>query len=539
MTARIAAAVALGAASFFLGCGTASAALPARIDVRADEIGLYPFSDGSTLLAAEGHVVVVSGGRTVTADGARLDLKANTLIASGHVNVTTPQHTLGAAAYSLDLKTGTARILSLAAAPATLTVRDNDPATALEEPAPANAFAIADVSGGKPFLRTRHAIVTPNVNVRLTPAEVPTGPGPYLPVPSYLYTFAPTNFSQSALPGATFDQPYPLFGTANSLAAGHIRYDSQNGPTLGFDEHLVDGNRAYAVASILPLRGKTINLNAFEQLAPGVTQTLGATHQYGTFNANFVNYALQWTSPSTRTSFSAFQANSSNSASLVLSTLDHFVKPLFTYKLQVGYGYDHFPGQIPFNNDFRISTYGYVASPNVRLPLGVAASAKYEYSITKYDFPHELTNGTATVTLSRTVNRSLSLLGQIQFQELANHYRDNSALYLGLPNPTQPYFAPDGTPYPGYFAYAGINTFRMYSLQTTWRPRGGENAIQLYVYHYDDFPQFHGLGRPPYFATLDVTQRLGSTLRLEIARSYAFGWGGTYFVPQYSVSISP
>jgi len=536
---RIAAFVALTVASFLLCGGTAKAALPARIDVRAGEIGLYPLADGTTLLAAEGHVVVVAGGRTIGADGARLDLKANTLVASGHVTVTTAKHALGAAAYALDLKTETARVLSLTTTPTTLTIRGDDPATALEEPAPANAFVLADLSGGKPFLRTRHALVTPNINVRLTPAEVPTGPGPYIPVPSYLYTFAPTNFSQSALPGATFDQPYPLFGTANSLAAGHIRYDSQNGATLGFDEHLVDGNRAYAVASILPLRGKTVNLNAFEQLAPGVTQTLGGSHQYGAFNANFVNYTLQWTSPSTRTSFSAFQANSANSASLVLSTLDHFVAPLFTYKLQVGYGYDHFPGQIPFANNFRISTYGYVASPNVRLPLGIDTSARYEYSLTKYDWPHELTSGAATVTLSRRVNKSLSFLGQIQFQQLANHYRDNAALYLGLPNPAQPYYAPDGALYPGYFAYAGINTFRMYSLQTTWRPRGGENAIQLYLYHYDDFPQFHGLGRPPYYATLDVTQRLGSTFRLELARSYAFGWGGIHFVPQYSVSISP
>jgi hypothetical protein len=536
---RSAASVACAIASFLFVCAAASATLPARIDLRADEIGLYPFGDGSTVLAAEGHVVAVAGGRTITAGGMRFDLKANRLVAVGDVRVASAGHSLGAAAYALDLKTGTARVMSLGAEPATLTVPGDDLASAVEEPAPSGTFALADVSAGKPFLRTRHAVITPNTNVRLTPAEVPTGPGPYVPTPSYLYTFAATNFSQSALPAATFDQPYPLFGTANSLASGHFRYDNQNGATLGFDEHLVDGNRAYAVASILPLRGKIVNLNAFQQLVPGVTQTFGAFHQYGAHNANFANYALQWASPSTRTTFSAFQFNSSNSASLVLSTLDHFVKPLFTYKLQVGYGYDHFPGQAPFPNDFRISTYGYAASPNLRLPLGIDTSAKYEYSITKYDFPHETTNGAATLTLSRRVNRSLSFLGQIQFQEIANHYRDNAATYLGLPNPALPYYAPDGTPSPGFFAYAGINTYRMYSLQTTWRPRGGENAVQLYLYHYNDFPQFHGYGRPPYYATLDVTQRLGSTLRLELARSYAFGWNGTRFVPQYSVSISP
>ena len=539
MSTRGIASAALAAALVCLGCSAARAALPQRVDLRADQIGLYLLADGTALLAADGHVVVRAGNRTIAANGVRFNLKANTLVAAGDVRVTNGKRVLGAAAYALDLKTENAHLLTLDELPATLTVRDDDLASAVEEPAPLAAFTFADVSTGKPFLRTRHAVVTPNINVRLTPAEVPTGPGPYVPTPSYLYTFAPTNFSQSALPGATFDQPYPLFGTANSLAAGHFRFDNQNGPTLGFDEHLVDGNRAYAVASILPLRGKTVDLNAFQQLVPGLTQSIGGFHQYGAYNVNFANYAMQWTSPSSRTTLSADQFNNSNSVSLVLSTLDHFVAPLFTYKLQVGYGYDHLPGQLPFTNDFRISTYGYVSSPNARLPFGVDASAKYEYTITEYDFPHETTNGAATLTLSRRVNRSLSFLGQIQFQQFANHYRDNAALYLGLPNPALPYYAADGTIYPGYFAYAGINTYRMYSLQTTWRPRGGENALQLYLYHYDDFPQFHGLGRPPYYATLDVTQRLGSTLRLELARSYAFGWGGTHFVPQYSVSISP
>jgi len=530
---------ALGAVLVVLGFGTARAALPQRVDLRADEIGLYPLADGTPLLAADGHVIVRAGERTIAADGVRFNLKSNTLVATGAVHVTSGARTLRAAAYALDLKTATANVLTLGASPETVTVVNDDLKTAVEEPAPPAAFTVADVSTGKPFLRTRHAVVTPNANVRLTPAEVPTGPGPYVPTPSYLYTFAPTNFSQSALPAATFDQPYPLFGTANSLAAGHLRYDNQNGATLGFDEHLVDGNRAYAVASILPFRGKTLNLNAFEQLAPGLTQTLGGYHQYGSYNVNFLNYSMQWTSPSSRTTLSAFQLGSSNSATLTLSTLDHFIAPLFTYKLQVGYGYDHTPGQIPFTNDFRVSTYGYVASPNVRLPLGIDTSAKYEYTVTAYDFPHEFTDGAATITLSRRVNRSLSFLGQLRFEQIANHYRDNAAHYLGLPNPALPYFAPDGTIYPGYFAYAGISTYRAYSLQTTWRPRGGENAVQLYLYRYDDFPQFHGFGRPPYYATLDVTQRLGSTLRLELARSYAFGWGGTRFVPQYSVSISP
>ena len=44
---------------------------------------------------------------------------------------------------------------------------------------------------------------------------------------------------------------------------------------------------------------------------------------------------------------------------------------------------------------------------------------------------------------------------------------------------------------------------------------------------------------PIWYATLAVTQRLGSTLRVDLSRSYAFGWGGRYFSPQYGLSLSP
>jgi hypothetical protein len=75
-------------------------------------------------------------------------------------------------------------------------------------------------------------------------------------------------------------------------------------------------------------------------------------------------------------------------------------------------------------------------------------------------------------------------------------------------------------------------------LQTTWRPHGGENSVQAFLTHTRDFPQYHGYGRAPLFATLDVTQRLGSTLRVDLARSYAFGWNRQYLT-QWSLGISP
>ena len=542
MSGRRLAALAAAVAALSLSPRPSQAALPAKIDVRAGTIGLFILSDGGALLDASRHVVVHERERTIAADTLRFNLKANALVASGHVVVSRGSQRLTADAYALDLGTGEAHLVRLdQGLPQTLSVRADDGGGGVQAPAPAAVFAVADLGGLKPFLRTRHAIVTPNVNVRLTPAEVPTGPGPYIPTPSYLYTFAPTNFSQTALPYSSFDQPYPLFGTANSLTVGHLLYNTSTGATIGLDEHLVDGNRAYAVASILPLQGKEINLNAFEQLRPGLTQSLNAFHIYGANTTNYVQYQTQWTSPSSRTTFSAYQSGTSNSAQLTLGTIEHSIPHVLTYRAQATYGYDHFPGQYPYDNDFRIGTDAYVATPKVRLPLGVGASAKYEYAITAYDFPHEATTGTTTVTLSRTVNRSFSLLSTLTLQQVADRYRDERSLVLnlGLPSPAFPYYAPDGTPFSGIFAYAGVNTYRTYALQSTWRPHGGENAIAVYYTHTDDFPQFHGYGRPPNTITLDVTERLGATLRVEVARTYTFGWGGQYFVPGYSIGISP
>ncbi len=517
----------------------ASAAAPAHVEVRGDALALYPFGDGTTLLAADGHVVLRASHRTIRADALRYDLATNRVVAAGHVIVARDARPpLEGAAYALDLVAGTATLLRLGAQPQTLALSDDDLARAVERPADASTFAIADLSGERPYIRGKRASIAPNANVRMSPAAFSTGAGPPFETPTYLYTFARTNFSVSSLPYATFDQPYPLFGTANSLTSAHVRYDSQNGESAGFDERLVHGNDAYAVASLLPIRADRFDLSAFQQIKRGFTQNLSGFHEYGPFRNNSLAYQLQWTSPSSRTTLAATEYDESNHLTLTVSTLDHFLAPFFTYRLQAGYGYEHTPHVQPFSNAFDISAGGYVATPTVRGPLGIGTSLRYNYTLTSYDFPHEVTNGALTFTFSHVANRSLSFLGTVAFQQTADRYRDNAGIYLGLPDPSEPFYAPDGTPYPGYFAYAGLNTLRTYSLQTTWRPRGGENSLQLYLTHARDFPQFHGLGRPPLYATLDVTERLGSTLRVDLARSYAFGWDQRYF-SQWSVGISP
>jgi len=518
----------------------AAPALPARVDIRAASVALYPFTAGTTLIDARGGVEVRAGGRTLVADQVRYDLMTNRLVASGHVRLTFAgeRASLEGAACALDLARGTTVYERLDPLPAVLRFAGDDPGSAVEAPASAGVFALADLRAAGYYVRGRHARIAPNANVRFTPAIFPTGAFPPVQAPTYLYTFARTNFSQNALPAASFDQPYPLFGTENSLASGHLRYDPVNAASLAFDERLVQGNTAYASAAWIPLRGQQADLDAFSQLRRGLTQTFAGYYLYGPLHETYGAYALQWTSPSTRTIFNASQADASNHASLTVSSIDHYVRPLATYRLQLTYAYDHEPATLPFDNVFSLAASGYAATRSLRLPLGVTSSLRYDFSLQEFDFPHQLASDTWTLSLSKAANRDLSFYGTAAIEQVADRYRDDAAKYLDLPDPSLPYFAPDGTPFPGIFAYAGSSTLRTYFLQSTWRPHQGENSVQLFLTATRDFPQFHGYGRDPLFATLDVTQRLGSTLRVDLARSYGFGWNRQY-LSQWSLSLSP
>jgi hypothetical protein len=362
-----------------------------KVDVRADAVALYPFYAGTTLLDAHGHVVVRAGTRTLTADAVRYDLNANRLVAAGHVRVASPDPTAGfdAVACAIDFARGTTAYERLDPEPATFAFRGTSASAAVEGPADAATFAVADVSGGAPYVRGRHAYVVPGANVRFSPAIFSTGAGPPAQIPTFLYTFARTNFSQNSLPGASFDQPFPLFGTAASLTQGHLRYDPVNDGSIALDERLVQGNTAYASASWIPLRGQRADIDAFSQLRRGVTQTFSGFYLYGPQHDEYGTYTVQWTSPSTRTIFNVNQFDTSNHASLTLSSIDHFIPPLATYRVQASYDYDHEPGALPFANAFSIATYGYAASPSVKLPLAVAATLRYDFNLQQYDFPHQ------------------------------------------------------------------------------------------------------------------------------------------------------
>lgn len=279
---------------------------------------------------------------------------------------------------------------------------------------------------------------------------------------------------------------------------------------------------------------------AYQQLRPGLQQTLGATHTFANYPATLFSYRLQGTGRFSIASLSANQYNTTNGVELGLSTIPHDVGRYFSYQVHSAYGYDHDLFGYPYANDYHRSLGGYVIPPGVTL-AGTNLSARYDYNLTAYDYPHQSSTGTLTLSGGRRFPRGVGLYASAAFAQNANRYRDaaTAARALQLPDRNRPYFSPDGTPFPGYFAFAGLNTYRTYQLQTTFSGRSNEDRTQLTLTHTRDFPQSFGYGRAPLTAGIDFTRRLTRTIRVEIGRSYTFGWSGRYLSPQYTFAISP
>jgi hypothetical protein len=524
------------AVALVTSAGIASAErLPSKVDVRGDRLSFFPYTN-QTLLSGEGNVVVRTGTRTISCDQLRWDLQKNRLTATGHVHVTGGGTPLDGAVYVRDLTNGDGFLMTVDPIPTTFALHDDDLRTASESPAPAGLFDAVDLDGQRPYMRSRHAIVTPGAAVRMLPAEFPTGAGPSVTIPTYLYTLVQNQFiSYSAAPGASFDQPYSLFGSPNSLTAANLRYDSYNGVT----EHLVDRDRAYLVTSVLPFRDRQFDLLAYQVIRPGLQQSVTASHTFGANPQNIVTYKLQESGKLLTQTLLLDNFTASNSAEFDLGTYEHDIKHIFGYQFRASYGYDHIYGGYPYSNDFRLGIDGIFLAPPVTVG-GVSLTGKYEYSVTGYDYPHEVTTGTTTVSAARQFRHGIGLFAQATIEQNDNRFRNLAVgrFALGLPQIGTPFLLFDGAPYLGYYAYAGLNTYRSYEMQGTFKGRG-DNQIQLTFYYNHDFPQFDGFGRPPYFATIDIVRRITPSLRVEVGRSYSFGWAGQYLSPQYTLGISP
>jgi hypothetical protein len=517
MIARIATAAA-AAVGFALALSAAAGAA-ASVRLRASDVD---FLAGPLAIVAHGSVSIdAANGGHGSADAAYVDLRKNRLVLAGHARF----GALAADALAVDLEGGHVDALRV------------------EDGASAGTFDFPDVDPRAVFIRARRATIVPHANVRFTPASFPTSTGAP-PVPSYLYTFANNSgFAAQSLPGASFDQPYGLVGSPSSLLAGHLRYVQGTGLDVAVDDHLVDGNRSFLVTSIdAPERTtRLFGLNGYRKLGSRYTAMVDGIANAQTFFFHTAQTAA-FGPAGARLDTSVFSGGG-GSSDLTLRGPD---RPLFlglTYRVQGDLGVQFQRGgvlaQLPDAANYQsLWHHGldlFVSTPQIRGPLHTTLNATFDTGETWYAFPHSHGTFSATGTMTRRFGPLTATAIYAQAEDLESFGTLQGVFY---PPPSTLYITPDGTPWPGFATFAGASTARLYQLglQLVTSP---STTYRVTYAHTNDFPQFHGFGRPVDSVALDVRFRLAPNIGLDVGRSYDFAWGGTRWVPSWVLAILP
>ncbi len=113
-----------------------------------------------------------------------------------------------------------------------------------------------------------------------------------------------------------------------------------------------------------------------------------------------------------------------------------------------------------------------------------------------------------------------------------------TAQALFYPTPLEPIILPDGTPYDGYAAFSGAQTFRAVDAQLQYTPNA-DTTLRMTVTHTSDFPQYDGFGRPLWAVVADARFRPFRNIGIDVGREYDFAWGGTRWLPRWNFAITP
>jgi hypothetical protein len=226
--------------------------------------GTVEFYAGHVVLDARGGARLDDGVLHVSADRIVLDLRSNRYVAAGDVIVTQAHGTLppvSGAAMSVDLTTHRGLFVSLVPA-VTRTAVDGSRVDAQLDPTtlPAQPLALPDVSGELPFALAPRAVAHLDADVRLERTTVLVPGGRPVSLPSYVYTFASDpGYNTSNINTNGEDVPITFGSTRDSIQSAHFFYDPVVKLGAGISENIVDGQRAYVLASLAPLNGPRHN----------------------------------------------------------------------------------------------------------------------------------------------------------------------------------------------------------------------------------------------------------------------------------------
>jgi len=526
-----------------LAVAACAAAFPCAASARAtatvDAGTVIFYADTLTLLGRGGATLRLADGTRADADAVYVDLKTDRAVLAGHARAV--RGTASTAGDAIALEIDGTRVDVLDAASGVMrTDRALGPGTSA--PFEAERFVFPDVDDRYAYIRSKRAAITPRANVRFTPAAFPTSVGAF-PVPSYLYTYAvAAGFGSTSLPGATFDQPYGLFGTPSSLTALHARYEDGPGAVVALEQHVVSGDDAYVTSAIdAPIHGEQVRgFNAYRRLnhrytigADGSDSFAGAT-VHGDVTAAFgaAGGRLDYN-------------RNTGGGSQFTATLRSPDKPLFggaTWQLVGTMGFDAqrhgYLTQLHDAHDFstvwRHALTVSIATPVVHVPFGATLGGNLNAGRTWFAFPHHDDSLGANATLTKPLARNLTLFAGYQGAWNQDVFPFAQELFY----PPTTVFTPDGTPYTGYLAFNGAKTARSVNTDFQFTP-SVTTQYRVSLIHTNDFPQFNGYGRPQWEARGEIRFRPFPNIGIDVGRAYDFAWGGQHWEPRWTFAIQP
>lgn len=517
-------------------------AASARASASVDGTLLF-FADTLAIVGRDGATLRLADGTHGRADAVYVDLKTHRIVLAGHAHVERGAAAAGADAIALELDGDRVDLLD-ATAGVSRTTRALGAATAAEYDAA--RFAFPDVDDRNAFIKSKHATIAPHADVRFAPASFPTSVGAF-PVPSYMYTYATgAGFGASSLAGATFDQPYGLFGSPTALTALHARWEDGPGAALALQQQIVSGDDAYVTASIdAPFRGYAVrSFNAYRRMGRRFTAYAdGSGTIYGSAARVGLTAAFGLAGGTLE-----YRRNSAGGSGFdaTLRTPDRPLIGGATWQLRGGVGFDAqrggllraLPDAPHYSTVWRRQLGVSVSSPLVRIPLGATLASTVGATRTWYSFPHHFDGLDVSALASRPLLRNVTLFAGYAGSWSSDVYPTAQGIFY--PAPTTPLLTPDGTPYVGYAAFTGARTFRSQNVDLQYTPnRASGTSFRLSVVHTADFPQFNGFGRPQWEARADAKFRPFPNVGIDVGRVYDFAWGGTRWQPRWSFAITP
>jgi hypothetical protein len=503
--------------------------------------GIVSFYAGHVVLDARGRARLDDGVLHVTADRIVIDLRSNRYVAAGDV-VVSPAFGSAApvsgAAMGVDLTTHRGIFIAVTPAVSRTAVDGASVVAPLDSASlPAEPLALPDVGSEVPFAVAPRAVAHLGADVRLQRARVLVPGGRAVGLPSYVYTFSSDQgYNVTNIADSGEDVPIVFGSTRNSIQGAHFAYDPLVKVSLGIDEHIVNGQRSYIIASVAPLNGPRHigNLLWVDDVNAHTTQTYsaGAENGFGVFQS----YDLLDTAHRSYFDLSAqtFGGSGQRSTRIGWQGYDQQLSGTglgsllyFHLRSEYGLGYSATPfTSTPFAPGFVLprSVWHtglelYTSTSAFTIARGSSVTLSADYKSLHETLPHTQFAATYGASLSQVWTDHLSTSISETVQPIHDGYPDRG----------------------GGFGFAPASYLTVFNSQqaAVFYSNASAFALRLSANHDSaatDNPS--GISVQPWTLGADIRFRISKSLSLDISRSYFIGLEGRRF-GSYGIQIFP